>query len=414
MFGKHKKRTVTEDMENLLMTFPSNSRYAESYRTLRTNLFFSSMDKEINSVIVTSCVEKEGKTTTAINLAYTIAQTDSRTLLIDCDLRRPHMTALFSGKKEHGITGLITDTLGSRLTKGSLEEYTISDLVVLTRLQKRSCRLDITNDETKISIFFEKGVMIDIYWINRPESKKLANSLIKDKIITETQARAAIGQKKRSVQRLGTTLYTMGLVSKKEILKALSLHTIESIRAVSSMHDGSFSFSHLIDTETKASLSQEINLEKLYDDFVSYDDNFKFIKKSIDAAINKTEIENLYNLLSGIVPPNPSEMLSSKRMDFLINYFKKKFDFIIIDTPPVMPATDAVIMAPRTDGTILVMKSGHTERKIIQDVINQYKAANLRIIGSVLNQVDMKKEGYYRYYSKYYSAYYGSNTNTGV
>ena len=407
MFGRRKKRSAEEDQKNLLMTFPSNSRYAESYRTLRTNLFFSSMDKEINSVVVTSCVEKEGKTTTAINLAYTIAQTDRKTLIMDCDLRRPHMTKLFGGKKEQGITGLITNTLGSRLTRGTLEDYTISDLIVLTRLQKRSCRLDIKNDQTRVSIFFEKGVMTDIYWINRPESKKLANSLIKDNIITEKQARAAIGQKKRSVQRLGTTLYTMGLVSKEDILKALSLHSLESIRAVSSMNEGNFAFAPGSGTETRTGLSQEINLEKLYADFVSYDKNFKFIKNRIAAAIIKTKTKNLYTMAEGSVPPNPSEMLSSKRMEFIMDYLKKEFDFIIIDTPPVMPATDAVIMAARTDGTLLVMQSGHTERKIIKDVIDQYKAASLPIIGTVLNLVDMKKEGYYRYYSKYYSAYYG-------
>ncbi|MCG8551101.1 MAG: capsular biosynthesis protein, partial [Desulfobacterales bacterium] len=59
------------------------------------------------------------------------------------------------------------------------------------------------------------------------------------------------------------------------------------------------------------------------------------------------------------------------------------------------------------EGTIFVIKSGHTERKIIQDVVEQYRAAKLPIIGTVLNQVDMKKEGYYRYYHKYYTSYYG-------
>ena len=412
MFGRKKKREVKKDLENLLMTFPSNSRYAESYRTLRTNLFFSSMDKEINSVVVTSATEKEGKTTTAINLAYTIAQTDTKTLLLDCDLRRPHITALFKRKKELGITGLITETLGRRLTKGTLEEFSISDLIVLTRLQKRTGCLDIENEEIQISISFEKGVMIDIYWKNRPESKKLVNSLIRDNLITAKEAKAAIGHKKRSVQRIGTTLYTMGLVLKKDILKALSLHTIEAIRAASSMSHGNFSFSPLSTAEIKAGLSQEINMEKLYDDFISYTGNSKYIKNSINAAINKTETDNLFTLASGSTPPNPSELLSSKQMEFLMHYLKKQFDFIIIDTPPVMPATDAVIMAPRTDGTVLVIKSGRTERKIIKDVIDQYKSANLPIIGTVLNQVDMKKEGYYRYYSKYYSAYYGSGSKT--
>jgi Mrp family chromosome partitioning ATPase len=94
-------------------------------------------------------------------------------------------------------------------------------------------------------------------------------------------------------------------------------------------------------------------------------------------------------------------------MEFLMQYLKKNFDFIVIDTPPVMVATDAVIMAPRVDGTLLVIKSNNTERKIIENVLDQYKSANLPILGAILNHVDMKKEGYYRYYNKYYSSYYG-------
>lgn len=100
-------------------------------------------------------------------------------------------------------------------------------------------------------------------------------------------------------------------------------------------------------------------------------------------------------------------MAGSQRMDFLIQNLKTRFDFIIIDTPPVTPATDALLISPKTDGTVFVIRSGHTDRKIIQNAIDQYQAAKQNIIGTVLNQVDMKKEGYYRYYQKYYSSYYG-------
>ncbi len=89
IFRKRKTKSRKTDRSKLLTEFPSNSRYAEAYRTLRTNLFFADMDKEIKSVLVTSSLEKEGKTTTAINLAYTVAQTDRQVLVVDCDLRRP-------------------------------------------------------------------------------------------------------------------------------------------------------------------------------------------------------------------------------------------------------------------------------------------------------------------------------------
>ena len=257
-------------------------------------------------------------------------------------------------------------------------------------------------------LYFERGVMTDIYWKNRPDSKKLANTLIREKLLTEKEAYLALGHQKKSVQRLGTILYTMGFVSKKDVSKALSVHTIEAIRALSSMGQGQFVFSPLADGEGKSAISQDIDFERLYAEFTTSEDSLKYIKTAIDNSIRETETKNLFILPGGSVPPNPSELVGSKRMEFLVQYLEKNFDFIVIDTPPVMPATDAILMAPRTDGTVFVIKSGNTDRKIIQDVIGQFKTANLPIIGSVLNLLDMKKEGYYRYYNKYYSSYYGN------
>jgi len=389
------------------MNFPSSSRFAESYRTLRTNLFFSGMEKEIKSVIITSSVEKEGKTLTVINLAHAIAQTDRKVLIMDCDLRRPHLTTLFESKKGKGVTGLVTDVFGTRLTKGSLDKFSISDLILLTRLQQRSCCLDIENNTTRAALYFEKGRMVDVYWKNRPNAKKLINTLIRGKLITQEQARIAISLQKESTRRLGTILQTMGFVSEQDITKVLSVHSIEAVREVLTMNDGNFTFSAFSREKSDSAIRQNINFEELYAEFTSFDDSLKHIKTTIDEAIIKTETKNLYVLPSGKIPPNPSELLGSARMEFLMQYLKKNFDFIVIDTPPVMPATDALIMAPSVDGTLLVMKSGNTERKIIKDVLDQYKSANLPILGAILNHVDMKKEGYYRYYHKYYSSYYG-------
>lgn len=396
-----------KDRENLLTNFPSSSRFAESYRTLRSNLFFSAGETQIKSVVVTSALEKEGKTITCVNLAYAIAQTDRKTLIMDCDLRRPHLTALFSGASGNGVTGLVTDVLGTYLTEGSLDTFSIADLILLTRLQQRSCCLDIESNTTRAAIYFEKGLIVDIVWKNRPESRKLLNTMIKNELLTQKEADIAEGQKNKSARRLAMILHTMGIVSKQDILKALSVHAIEAIRAVSFINKGDFTFSSFSSEKNNFSFSREINFEKLYEEFTSSEDSLKYIKTAIEAAVSKTETDNLYLLPSGKAPPNPSELIGSKRMEFLMQYLKKNFDFIVIDSPPVMPATDAILMAQRTEGTIMVMKCGHADRKIIKGVLDQYNTAGLPIVGTVLNQVDMKKEGYYRYYHKYYSSYYG-------
>lgn len=366
------------------------------------------MDDEVKSVVVTSSVEKEGKTTTAINLAHTIAQTDRQVLLLDCDLRRPFLTTLVTDNPELGVTELITEIFGVHLTKGSLDEFTIADLIQLTQLQKRSARLELTNKETRAAIVFDRGKMTDISWINRPESKQLANILIRENLITEEQARLALSSQKTSDRYLGSVLHTMGLVSKKDLAQALSLHTIQAIRAVSAMESGSFEFSPPPKDAAELARHQTMDIEKLFEEFNDGENTLRYCSTAINRAILPTDVENLFIMPAGKTPPNPSEVVGSSRMAFLIETLKSRFDFIIIDTPPVTPATDALLLAPMVDGAVLVVKSGNTDRKIIQDAIDQFKAVKQPILGIVLNQVDMKKEGYYKYYQKYYTSYYGN------
>jgi capsular exopolysaccharide synthesis family protein len=199
----------------------------------------------------------------------------------------------------------------------------------------------------------------------------------------------------------------MGFVSRKDIARTLSVHSIEAVKAASAMEKGRFAFSSLLLKEMEKSMDKPVDFEQLYKEFTVNPGHYIFLKAVIEHAIIPTDTPNLSLMTAGPVPSNPSEMAGSDRTRYLIDYLKQAFDFIILDTPPVLPASDALSLAPCTDGTILVIKCGHTHRKAIKSTLDQFNTTHLPIIGTVLNHVDMKHEGYYRYYKKYYASYYG-------
>ncbi|MCF0149667.1 MAG: CpsD/CapB family tyrosine-protein kinase [Clostridium sp.] len=204
---------------------------AESYRTLRTNIQYSSFDKEYRIIVVTSSEPGEGKSTTAGNLALCMAQGDKKVVLIDCDLRKPSLH----------------------------KKFKVSNLVGLS-----------------------------------------------DVIIGKTDLATAAHR------------------------------------------------------------------------------------------YNK----NLVLLTSGKIPPNPSEMLSSKTMEKLLESLKDSFDYIILDTPPVQAVTDSQILSTKSDGTILVVKAERTKKDSVENAINLLKKVNANIIGTVLNGIDVSRNKYYYYYGE--------------
>jgi polysaccharide biosynthesis transport protein len=130
-------------------------------------------------------------------------------------------------------------------------------------------------------------------------------------------------------------------------------------------------------------------------------------------AVQRTSEPNLYVMTAGRTPPNPSELLSSSRMQNLIaNLQAGPFDWVIIDTPPVLAVTDAVIIAPYVSGTVFVVGAEMTRRAHVERAIETIQSGKPNIIGAVLNRVDLNRNQYYysRYYGYHYKSYYGSDT----
>lgn len=119
---------------------------------------------------------------------------------------------------------------------------------------------------------------------------------------------------------------------------------------------------------------------------------------ALSDAVQKTSIEGLYALTGGVIPPNPSELLGSEQMKNVLQRAKEQYDYVLIDTPPVMPVTDALIVSRFVDGMILVIASAEVKVEMARDVKNQLVNAGANILGVVLNKVRSEHHGYGYYY----------------
>ncbi len=126
------------------------------------------------------------------------------------------------------------------------------------------------------------------------------------------------------------------------------------------------------------------------------------------AAIRKTRQAGLWLLASGRVPPNPAELLGSQRFKDLAASLRDHFDWIIIDSPPVMAVIDAAVVAHRATGVVFVVGAEMTSRHAAKAAIAQLENAHAKFIGAVLNRVELEKNAYYysHYYRKEYGRYY--------
>ncbi|HWC77876.1 MAG TPA: polysaccharide biosynthesis tyrosine autokinase [Blastocatellia bacterium] len=133
---------------------------------------------------------------------------------------------------------------------------------------------------------------------------------------------------------------------------------------------------------------------------------------NIDGLIQKLQIPNLYLLPCGPIPPNPAELISSEKMKEMLKMLGDRFDHILIDSPPLINVTDPVILSTLVDGVILVVHGGRSTRGVVSRARHELVSVGAKIFGVVLNNVDLKREGYDDYYYYRYYQGYGVEAET--
>lgn len=130
-------------------------------------------------------------------------------------------------------------------------------------------------------------------------------------------------------------------------------------------------------------------------------------KASIELSEFKSELlPNWYIITSGALPPNPSELMGSKRMEATLKGLAQHFDYIVVDLPPVNIVSDALAISKYIDGMLVVIREEYTEKKELETCLRQLRLSNVNVLGCVMNETKGGKGYYKKYKSKRYYKYY--------
>ena len=134
---------------------------------------------------------------------------------------------------------------------------------------------------------------------------------------------------------------------------------------------------------------------------------FLRVQDHLNGSVKPTEVEGLNVVTSGNLPPNPSELLGSVRMTDILSELAGKFDTVLLDAPPLLAVTDALVLAPAVDGVLIVVKPTITRRAALKNMLDQLRQVKANVLGIVLNDVKISRSRYYNYHGYYYSRKYG-------
>jgi len=124
--------------------------------------------------------------------------------------------------------------------------------------------------------------------------------------------------------------------------------------------------------------------------------------KNLDGLISESSESGTSILTTGPIPPNPSEMINSHRMEKVLKKLRDEYDVVIIDSPPLLPVTDSLLLSQKVDGVIITAAAKQTKKEVYKKGVEKLRQVNANILGAVLNKYPIGKSSYYSYQNYYY------------
>ena len=200
---------------------------------------------------------------------------------------------------------------------------------------------------------------------------------------------------------MGELLMNLGFVTRDQLKACLRRQMEQSLQELLLLKNPTFRFVELDEVKIEPHIP-EIAREKNFFIGLGSGASSPLLRDIVSRSVAETDIPGFFINPCGKIPPNPVELMGSKRMADLIKTLKEEFDLIVVDSSPVLGAAHTSLSPSLADGVILVARSDTTNRKSILEAKKQLQLANAPLMGVVLNGINLKHHYYRYYYSNYY------------
>lgn len=356
----------------------------EAYHAVWTHIKFSRRGAGTQAILVTSATVEEGKTTVSADLARTAALLGGRTLLVDFDLRRPMLhkrlamprrlsdrrAAILIVDDEAPIRELVAETIRRLLSPNGS-----------TRMEMPVSRILTASDGLEaIDLLKEEEIALAIIDLNLPG-------------MSGTEVMAKI----KALRPETEVIILTGHASLETAIEAVRQGAYDYITKPFDVGALMKAISRALDKWTL-----QVESQKLRQPIPPTAGMAAYLAgdAELDEVICETDTPNLWLIPAGKPPQNPFALLDRAVLLDFVKAAKRRFDWVIIDSPPVASVSDPTVIASVVDSVVFVVRHNRTDRKLVRRAVKMLKQANDHILGVVLNDIDLKKRRYY--YRHYY------------